>query len=89
MNAKFAFRPAAGLLSPHARKAGRRTDSPDVAAVLRAATRIEPDSARVLAWYCDTPIAELDGLTARALLASGRMDEVLSFLRDIEDDRRG
>jgi hypothetical protein len=58
-------------------------------AVFRAAARIEPDPAKMMAWYCDTPIAELDGSTAKALLASGRADEVLAFLREIGDERRG
>jgi len=89
MNAKLALRTAARLLSPGARKAGRRTESPDVMAVFRAAARIEPDPAEVMAWYCATPIAELDGSTAKALVASGRADEVLVFLREIGDDRRG
>lgn len=89
MNAKLALRTAARLLSPNARKAGRHMESPDVMAVFRAAARIEPDLAEVTAWYCDTPIAELDGSTAKALIAAGRVDEVLAFLREIGDDWRG
>jgi hypothetical protein len=89
MNAKLALRTAARLLSPGARETSRRMESPDVMAVFRAAARIEPDPAEVMVWYCDTPIAELDGSSAKALVASGRADEVLAFLREIGDDRRG
>ncbi len=57
-------------------------------AIFKAAVRIEPRLSDIVAWYRDTPIRELDGLTAEALVNAGRTIEVLAFLREIEDERR-
>lgn len=54
-----------------------------VTPVLRAAARIEPNPALVIAWYYSTPIAQLDHLTAADLIAAGRAEDVLKFLRGI------
>jgi len=51
--------------------------------VLREAARIEPDEGARIAWYRNDPINQLDRQTAEALVASGRHDEVLGFLRQI------
>jgi hypothetical protein len=57
--------------------------------VWRVASGIEPDQAAMLAWYRDQPIAELDGLPAAALVACGRADAVVAFLRAVRDGHRG
>lgn len=62
---------------------------PTAFAVLRAASRLEPDPCRAMAWYRDVPIAELGSLTANELVALGQGDAVTAFLRAIADGRRG
>jgi hypothetical protein len=54
--------------------------------VLREAARVEPNEAARIAWYRDDPIAVLDLLTAESLVASGRYEEVLAFLRGVKLD---
>ena len=54
--------------------------------VLREAARVEPNEAARIAWYRDDPIAVLDLLTAESLVASGRYEEVLDFLRGVKHD---
>ena len=54
--------------------------------VLREAARVEPDEAARVAWYRDDPIVDLDRQTAEALVASGRYEEVLAFLRGVKID---
>ena len=57
-------------------------------AVLELARRIEPDVAAAIHWYRHTPIEELDGWTALQLVAQGRADAVMSFLRAIGEGCR-
>lgn len=52
--------------------------------VLRIAGMIEPDAARLLAWYRETPIADIDALTAERLVRLGRGREVVAFLNSIK-----
>ncbi|SEP09651.1 hypothetical protein SAMN02800692_3632 [Luteibacter sp. UNC138MFCol5.1] len=54
--------------------------------VLREAARVEPDEAARIAWYRDDPIATLGMRTAEALVALGRYEEVLAFLRGVKLD---
>jgi hypothetical protein len=54
--------------------------------VLREAARVEPNEAARIAWYRNDPIAVLDLLTAESLVASGRYEEVLAFLRGVKLD---
>lgn len=54
--------------------------------VLREAARVEPDEAARIAWYRDDPIATLDMRTAESLVASGRYEDVLAFLRHVKLD---
>lgn len=54
--------------------------------VLREAARIEPDEGARIAWYRDDPIAALHMLTAEALVAAGRYEDVLAFLRGVTCD---
>lgn len=56
--------------------------------VLAAATELEPDLAEAVAWYLLAPIAELDYLTAGELVARGRAQAVLGFLRAVIDGKR-
>ncbi len=56
--------------------------------VLQTAMQVAADPVEVAAWYCDTPIAELDDLTAAQLVSLGRADEVIVFLRTVRDGKR-
>ena len=56
--------------------------------VLRIAGMIEPDAERLLAWYRDTPIADIDALTAERLVHIGRGREVIAFLCSIQAGAR-
>ncbi|MGN6092097.1 MAG: hypothetical protein ACTHOL_07070 [Luteibacter jiangsuensis] len=55
--------------------------APWTALVLHEAARIEPDEAARMAWYRGDPIATLGQQTAESLVACGRHEEVLGFLR--------
>lgn len=57
-------------------------------AVLRAAIALDDDHARVLQWYGDEAIAELDGLTADELVRRGQGARVLELLRSIHVGER-
>jgi hypothetical protein len=54
--------------------------------VLREAARVEPDEAARIAWYRDDPIAGLNLQTAESLVAAGRYEDVLAFLRGVKLD---
>ncbi|MDQ0011587.1 hypothetical protein J2T07_003801 [Luteibacter jiangsuensis] len=54
--------------------------------VLREAARVEPDESARIAWYRDDPIAGLGLLTAESLVAAGRYEDVLAFLRGVKTD---
>jgi hypothetical protein len=60
---------------------------PTALAVLRVAAEIEPDPAEVMEWYRSTPIRELGGLSAEQLVALGRVEAVIGFLRAIGTDQ--
>ncbi|TAL87923.1 MAG: hypothetical protein EPN71_15360 [Rhodanobacter sp.] len=57
---------------------------PTARALLRTAAEIERDPVHTMEWYHGTPIAELGHLTARQLVALGRGDVVIEFLRSIQ-----
>jgi hypothetical protein len=61
---------------------------PAALAVLRVAAGIEPDPPAMMAWYRQTPIAELGYLTAEQLVALGRTDAVIAFLQSIRKGSR-
>jgi len=54
--------------------------------VLHEAARVEPDEFARVAWYRSDPIAALGQQTAESLVASGRHEEVLAFLRGVNRD---
>ena len=56
-------------------------------AVLRAAAELEPNPDLVVTWYRETPIAALGQLTAEQLVAIGRAELVVAFLRSIRSTR--
>lgn len=56
---------------------------PAALAVLRVAAELEPDPVEVVEWYRATPIRELGGLSAEQLVALGRVEAVIGFLRAI------
>lgn len=62
---------------------------PATLAVLRVAAEIEPEPAKVLDWYRSTGIEQLGQLTPERLVALGRTEEVVSFLRTIRDHAVG
>ncbi|NID17208.1 hypothetical protein [Luteibacter yeojuensis] len=54
--------------------------------ILHEASQVEPDEAARMAWYRGDPIAELGQQTAEALVACGRHEDVLAFLRSVKRD---
>ena len=52
-------------------------------AIIDEASRIEPNAAVLLRWYVEDPIQQLGGKTASQLVASGRGELVVRFLRRI------
>ncbi|MCX7512257.1 hypothetical protein [Frateuria sp. STR12] len=56
--------------------------------VLRVAAEIEPSPAALMEWYQRTPIHELGDLSAEQLVALGRAEMVIGFLRSIRDGIR-
>ena len=57
-------------------------------AVLRAAAELEPNPALIVAWYRETPITAPGQLTAEQLVAMGRAELVVAFLRRIYSSAR-
>ena len=62
---------------------------PAVLAVMRTAAEIEPCPEEVMTWYTRVRIRELGDLTAESLVAMGRTEAVVDFLRAIRDGKRG
>jgi hypothetical protein len=87
----YATGPADPLISPVGEQAYSTLFDviPATLAVLRVAAEIEPDPVAMMAWYRRTPIRELGNLPAEALVALGRTEIVITFLRSIRDGRRG
>jgi hypothetical protein len=54
--------------------------------VLHEAALVEPNEVARLSWYRDDPIAALGQQTAETLVACGRHEEVLAFLRAVSRD---
>ena len=61
---------------------------PSTLALLRIVAAIEPDRAQAMRWYHQAPIAELGYLTAEQLVALGRTDAVIAFLRSVQAGAR-
>jgi hypothetical protein len=61
---------------------------PAALAVLRVAVEIEPDPAAVMDWYRRVRISELGNLTAEQLVALGRAEAVIVFLRSVRVGER-
>ncbi len=61
---------------------------PVALAVLRVAAEVEPCPEAVMQWYRHTPIWELGNLPAERLVALGRAEMVIAFLRSIRDGAR-
>lgn len=57
--------------------------------VLTAASRIEPNRARRLAWYREDPIAALGSRTAEELVAEGEAARLIALIRAIDAADRG
>lgn len=62
---------------------------PATLAVLRVAAEVEPSPSAAVEWYERTPIREFGDLTAERLVALGRAEMVIAFLRSIRDGTRG
>lgn len=56
---------------------------PTALAVLRIAAEVEPMPSRLLDWYQNDAIWQLGSLTAEQLVAMGRGEAVIDFLRQI------
>lgn len=52
------------------------------------AQTVELDRDQVLRWYAEDPIQPLGSLTAEALVAIGKADQVMAFLRDVSRSER-
>lgn len=61
---------------------------PVALAVLRIAAETESDPEAIMEWYRWTPIRELGNLSAEQLVALGRAELVIAFLRSIRDGMR-
>lgn len=85
--------PLAGLLrgplGADARAAGAHPPLAATIAVLELARKIEPDIVAAIHWYRHVPIEELGHQTALRLVAQGRADAVIAFLRAVREGGRG
>jgi len=61
----------------------------DMIKVITAAAAITGDIDKAIYWFRNEPIADYDQKTAAELVASGNVDAVLSYLRDLENGARG
>jgi hypothetical protein len=57
--------------------------------VITAAAAVTGDIAKAIYWFRNEPIADYDYMTAAELVADGRLEAVLSYLRDLENGARG
>ena len=56
---------------------------------ITAAAAVTDDIAKAIYWFRNEPIADYDHKTAAELVADGRLEAVLSHLRDLENGARG
>jgi hypothetical protein len=56
---------------------------------ITAAAAVTDDIAKAIYWFRNEPIADYDHKTAAELVADGRLEAVLSYLRDLENGARG
>ena len=56
---------------------------------ITAAAAVTDDIAKAIYWFRNEPIADYDHKTAAELVADGRVEAVLSYLRDLENGARG
>jgi len=56
---------------------------------ITAAAAVTDDVAKAIYWFRNEPIADYDHKTAAELVADGRLEAVLSYLRDLENGARG
>jgi hypothetical protein len=56
---------------------------------ITAAAVVTDDIAKAIYWFRNEPIADYDHKTAAELVADGRLEAVLSYLRDLENGARG
>ena len=56
---------------------------------ITAAAAVTDDIAKAIYWFRNEPIADCDHKTAAELVADGRLEAVLSYLRDLENGARG
>src|ERR1700689_845954 len=52
---------------------------------ITAAAAVTDDVAKAIYWFRNEPIADYDHKTAAELVAGGRLEAVLSYLRDLEN----
>ena len=56
---------------------------------ITAAATLTGDLSKAIYWFRNEPIADYDHKTAAQLVADGRLEAVLSYLRDLENGARG
>lgn len=56
---------------------------------ISAATELDGDVGKAIRWYRNEPIADYGCRTAAELVADGRVEAVLAYLRDLENGARG
>ena len=56
---------------------------------ITAAAAVTDDIAKAIYWFRNEPIADYGHKTAAELVADGRLEAVLSYLRDLENGARG
>ena len=56
---------------------------------ISAAAAVTDDIAKAIYWFRNEPIADYDHKTAAELVADGRLEAALSYLRDLENGARG
>lgn len=57
--------------------------------VISAAAELTGDLSKAIYWYRNEPIADYGHRTAAELVASGKAEAVLAFIRDLENGARG
>ncbi len=57
--------------------------------VISAATELTGDVDKAIYWYRNEPIADYGHRTAAELVADGKVEAVLAFIRDLENGARG
>jgi hypothetical protein len=61
----------------------------EIVKAITAAAVVTDDIGKAIYWFRNEPIADYDHKTPAELVAEGRLEAVLSYLRDLENGARG